>query len=228
MKYALFDYDGTLAPGDSIVPFMLYAVQKGKAPVSRLIVAGVTAILPYLFPKRFTHGWAKRKALAFLKGRSRAEMDAFALTFFHDKVEKKLYADGQRELARLKQEGYHILLVSASPDVYLNAIGHALGAEAVLATTCGLEADGETYTGLVGENCKGVEKPCVSPLTLPRTTPIWIGKPPRLRRLRQRRSHDEPDGASRVRQPEKEASASPARRRNRPLGLKRRKYGWQT
>ena len=86
-------------------------------------------------------------------------MDAFALTFFHDKVEKKLYADGQRELTRLKQEGYHILLVSASPDVYLNAIGHALDAEAVLATTCGLEADGETYTGLVGENCKGVEKP---------------------------------------------------------------------
>ena len=115
--------------------------------------------MPYLFPKRFTHGWAKRKALAFLKGHSRAEMDAFALTFFHDKVEKKLYADGQRELTRLKQEGYHILLVSASPDVYLNAIGHALGAEAVLATTCGLEADGETYTGLVGENCKGVEKP---------------------------------------------------------------------
>ena len=159
MKYALFDYDGTLAPGDSIVPFMLYAVQNGKAPVSRLIVAGATAILPYLFPKRFTHGWAKRKALAFLKGHSRAEMDAFALAFFHDKVEKKLYADGQRELTRLKQEGYHILLVSASPDVYLNAIGHALGAEAVLATTCGLEADGKTYTGLVGENCKGVEKP---------------------------------------------------------------------
>ena len=106
---------------------MLYAVRKGKAPVSRLIVAGATAILPYLFPKRFTHGWAKRKALAFLKGHSRAEMDAFALAFFHDKVEKKLYANGQRELARLKQEGYHILLVSASPDVYLNAIGHALG-----------------------------------------------------------------------------------------------------
>ena len=159
VKYALFDYDGTLAPGDSIVPFMLYAVRQGIAPFSRLVIAGATALLPYLFPKKFTHGWAKRKALTFLKGKTQAEMDAFSTAFFHARVEKKLYQDGQRELARLKQEGYHILLVSASPDVYMRAIGKAVGAEAVLATTCGLEADGKTYSGLVGENCKGVEKP---------------------------------------------------------------------
>ena len=40
----------------------------------------------------------------------------------------------------------------------MRAIGQALGFDAVLATPCGLGPDGQRYTGLVGENCKGVEK----------------------------------------------------------------------
>lgn len=159
IPYALFDYDGTLAPGDSIIPYLFYAVRRGKAPFRQLFIAGAAGLMPILLPGRFTHTWAKTRALSFLKGHTRQEMDAFAQEFFRSRVKKKLYPEGKAELARLKAEGFRILLVSASPDVYLSAFGRELGVDGVLATPCGLEEDGETYSGMVGENCKGVEKP---------------------------------------------------------------------
>ena len=158
VKFALFDFDGTLAPGDSIIPYLWYAWRRGKLPLRRLAVAAWAGMMPILLPKRYTNTWAKNKALSFLQGHSVEEMDAFALEFFHQRLEKRLFPAGMAELRRLQREGYRLLLVSASPEVYMRAIGQALGFDAVLATPCGLGPDGQRYTGLVGENCKGVEK----------------------------------------------------------------------
>lgn len=158
LKFALFDFDGTLAPGDSIVPYLWYAWRRGKLPLRRLAVAAWAGMMPLLMPQRYTNTWAKGKALSFLQGCSVAEMDAFALDFFHQRLEKRLFPAGVAELRRLQEEGYRVMLVSASPEAYMLAVGRALGVDAVLATPCGLTPDGQRYTGLVGENCKGVEK----------------------------------------------------------------------
>lgn len=158
VKFALFDFDGTLAPGDSIVPYLWYAWRRGLVSLRHLAAAGWAGILPILCPKRYTNTWAKNKALSFLQGRSVAEMDAFALDFFHQRLEKRLFPAGLAEVRRLREEGYRVLLVTASPEAYMLAVGRALGVDAVLATPCGLTPDGKHYTGLVGENCKGVEK----------------------------------------------------------------------
>ncbi len=158
VKFALFDFDGTLAPGDSIIPYLCYAWRRGKLPLRRLAAAAWAGLMPLLLPQRYTNTWAKNQALSFLRDRPVEEMDAFALEFYHQRLEKKLYPAGLKELRRLREEGYRVLLVSASPEVYMNAVGRALGVDAVLATPCGLSPDGKRYTGLVGENCKGVEK----------------------------------------------------------------------
>lgn len=158
VRFALFDFDGTLAPGDSIIPYLWYAWRRGKLPFRRLAVAAWAGMMPILMPGRFTNTWAKNQALSFLQGHAVAEMDAFALEFFHQRLEKQLFPAGIAELRRLQQAGYRVLLVSASPEAYMLAVGRALGVDAVLATPCGLTPDGQRYTGLVGENCKGVEK----------------------------------------------------------------------
>ena len=39
IKLALFDFDDTIARGDSIIPYLLYAIRRGKAPWTQLPVA---------------------------------------------------------------------------------------------------------------------------------------------------------------------------------------------
>ena len=137
---------------------MFYAVRKGAAPVWQLAIAGFFALLPIVTGGRYTHSRAKSHALSFLRGRTQQDMDDLARSFFRDRIMKRLYPLGAAELNRLRAEGYRILFVSASPDVYMRVLPEFLPADAVIATPCGLDNDNR-YTGLVGENCKGIDKP---------------------------------------------------------------------
>ena len=178
-------------------------------------------MMPILLPKRYTNTWAKNKALSFLQGHSVEEMDAFALEFFHQRLEKRLFPAGMAELRRLQREGYRLLLVSASPEVYMRAIGQALGFDAVLATPCGLGPDGQRYTGLVGENCKGVEKSLrIAAYLAANHLGTGLGGVPGLRGLPERCTHADPDGFPGVRQSPGQAAQRTSPGGHRPLGEK--------
>ena len=154
-RLALFDFDGTLSRGDSVVPFLLFAIRRGWAKRS---------LLP-----RSVHAWAKQlrnpgkvvsakeTSLSFLKGRTVEEADAFARDFLREKIAARLFPEGKKELERLKREGYVIVLVSASADAYMRLIPELLPVDAVLATEC-LTENGR-YTGRIRANCRGEEKP---------------------------------------------------------------------
>ena len=51
-----------------------------------------------------------------------------------------------------------MLVVSASPSVYMDVLPEFLPADGVIATTCGMDEQG-CFNGLVGENCKELQKP---------------------------------------------------------------------
>ncbi|MGH9129917.1 MAG: HAD-IB family hydrolase [Acidimicrobiales bacterium] len=54
--------------------------------------------------------------------------------------------------------GDRVVIVSASPELYLHAVGEALGVDAVLGTRLEVGADGRLTGALVGRNCRGPEK----------------------------------------------------------------------
>lgn len=154
-KFALFDFDDTLARGDSILPYLLYCIKGGIAPWT-VLPASMAAYVRWRIQPTYA-SQAKQTSLSFIKGRSAQEMDEVARGFFRERLLSRVFAQGVQELERLKKEGYTILIVSASPDVYMRVLPEFLPVETVLSTCCRLDQNG-CYTGEVGDNCKGQEK----------------------------------------------------------------------
>ena len=57
-----------------------------------------------------------------------------------------------------RAEGHELVLVSASPELYVAPIGRRLGFDEVLATRLEVDADDRLTGRLVGANCRGPEK----------------------------------------------------------------------
>lgn len=153
--FAFFDFDDTLASGDSILPYLLYCIGKGLAPKKQVLRAATGFIRWKLNPAQASA--SKESTLSFIAGRTVEEMDDVARGFFRDVQHKRFFQAGLKALWNLRAQGVKPVIVSASPDVYMRVIAEFLPVEAVLSTPCEV-IDGR-YTGRVGENCKGDEKP---------------------------------------------------------------------
>lgn len=156
-SYALFDFDGTMIPGDSIVLFLRYCRERGWATAADARRALWAAVRYGLHLESAEQ--SKMAALRFLTGRSAAEVDALAADFAQERLLPLLRPKAREALDTARAEGKTVLLLSASPSFYLEPLKAALPIDAVLATRMDTGLDG-VYTGLMcGENCKGVQKP---------------------------------------------------------------------
>jgi len=153
-KCAFFDFDNTLARGDSVVPFLLYAIRKGVAPRSQLLRAAWGYLIQLGRPGKISR--AKEHTFSFIKGMRLDTMNDLARDFFHEIITPRLYEDAITELWNLKSCGYKIVVVSASADVYMRLLPELLPVDAVLSTRC--EVVDYAYTGKVDTNCKGEMK----------------------------------------------------------------------
>ena len=86
---AFFDFDDTLARGDSILPFLLYCIRKRISPRRQLVKAVGAFLYWKLRPSRASR--AKSATLSFLKGRSADEMLDVARAFFRDEYLPRFY-----------------------------------------------------------------------------------------------------------------------------------------
>lgn len=155
MRLALFDFDGTLCPGDSIVPFLRFCIRAGAAPATQWLKAAAGYVGQRL--RLIPVSRAKAMTLSFIRGKTREETDALARQFFREHIVPRCYAEGLREIERLRREGVLVAVVSASPEVYMRVLPEFLPADALLATPCAIGPDGR-YTGEVGPNCRDEEK----------------------------------------------------------------------
>lgn len=155
-SYALFDFDGTLIRGDSIVRFVRFAHERGLTGAGGLMRAALWAAAYGL--RLTTAERAKRGSLAFLAGRSQGEVDALGRAFCREELLPRLYPEGVETLRRRHAEGAEVLLVTASPAFYLEALGETLPIAQIIGTR--MHVENGVYTGLIaGENCRGVQKP---------------------------------------------------------------------
>ncbi len=153
-KCAFFDFDNTLFRGDSVVPFLLYAIRRGVAPKSQLLRAAWGYLIQLGRPGNISR--AKEHTFSFIKDVRLDTMGDLARDFFNDVIIPRLYDEAITELWSLKSSGYKIVVVSASADVYMRLLPELLPIDAVLSTRC--QVSGYTYTGKVEANCKGEEK----------------------------------------------------------------------
>ena len=154
--YALFDFDGTLIRGDSIVRFVRYAHARGLTGAGGLARAALWAAAYGLHLT--TAERAQRESLSFLAGREQGGVEALGRTFCREELLPRLYPQGVEELRRRHAEGAEVLLVTASPSFYLEALKEELPIQRIIGTR--MHVENGVYTGLIaGENCRGVQKP---------------------------------------------------------------------
>ena len=152
---AVFDFDGTLCPGDSIVPFLSFCVHEGLAKPTQFLKAAKGFLLQKT--GRISPSQAKALTLSFLSSRSIQEIQPYALRFVRDYLKPHIYPEAQKCLDKLHAEGYHILVVSASTDVYMRFLPEILPVDTVLSTICETQ-EGQWYTGRILSNCRDQEK----------------------------------------------------------------------
>ncbi len=155
--YALFDFDGTLIAGDSLVRFVLYARKRGLCSLKQLwraLGAGIRYGL-----NRISAEQSKMIALAFIQGHSEKELRELAEGFFQDVLRRRLRKKGLCALQERRQEGAALLLVTASPSFYLEPLKEALGFQEIIGTRMDFDQEGKATGFICGENCKGLQKP---------------------------------------------------------------------
>lgn len=153
---ALFDLDGTLTFHDTLIPFLLsYAIRHP----SRL--AGGWRLLPALadYAGSRDRGLLKSRLIRLVMGGARRdELEAFAADYVRRLAPRGAYrADALATVEAHRAAGDHLVLLSASPDLYVPSIGEQLRFERTLCTE--LVWDGDRLNGaLKTPNRRGTEK----------------------------------------------------------------------
>ncbi|HYL69755.1 MAG TPA: HAD-IB family hydrolase [Candidatus Dormibacteraeota bacterium] len=153
---ALFDLDGTLTRHDT-----LWAYVHGFLHRHPWRAPGAVRVLPELLrfaAGRADHGSVKSAFIqGTLRGCTRAELSAWTGRFVPRLIAHGLWRDALACLDAHRARGDRLVLMSASVDLYVPAIGSALAFAEVLCTP--LRWNGERLEGsLAGPNLRGAAK----------------------------------------------------------------------
>jgi phosphatidylglycerophosphatase C len=152
---AIFDLDGTITWHDTLVPYLRAVLQ--AHPVRLLHLWRVPwALLCYGFDR--DRGRLKGALIrAVMAGLTRTEVAAVTRAFLDQRLGTLCRHTALSAIEAHRAEGDHLVLLSASPDLYVPEIGRRLGFDDTLCT--GIRWDGEHVHGaLATENRHGPEK----------------------------------------------------------------------
>jgi HAD superfamily hydrolase (TIGR01490 family) len=153
---AAFDFDGTLTRHDTLLPFLLRL--RGRTAVASAVL-GASPVLLRTAAGRDSRQRAKEALLTrTLRGWWLEELRAPAEEYARHVVEHELRADRVARLRWHLAQGHEVLLVSASPELYVAPVGRLLGCSAVLASQLEVDARDRLTGRLFGDNVRGPEK----------------------------------------------------------------------
>lgn len=149
---AAFDFDGTLVPGDSLLPFLLSLLGR-----HRLAAAARAAVPMAAGYRRGGRSGAKEALLArTVAGMDAARVAAAGESFGAALASRLRPALGER-LDWHRASGHRVVVVSASLSAYLRPFAERVGAELVC-TQLEEGPDGRLTGRLLGANVRGAEK----------------------------------------------------------------------
>jgi HAD superfamily hydrolase (TIGR01490 family) len=152
---AVFDFDGTLTFADSMIPFL-----REIAGAARFW-GGVPALLPTLCAfklGRIDNKTAKEAFFnKFLSGRQPGDLEPVVRRFLAGRLARLVNPTAMEHLRRHQEQGHRVVVVSASPELYLLAWASCSGIREAIGTR--LEVRDGALTGRIeGANCHGSEK----------------------------------------------------------------------
>lgn len=157
MRLAVFDLDGTITRHDTLMPYALgYVLRKRPWRLLALPLL-LPALLGYLVGA-VDHGGLKSAFIrATLGGCRRKDLEPWTTTFVDRLVAHDLFPQALEAIQAHARMDDHLVLMSASTDLYVPAIAHALGFREIICT--GVRWDGDRLSGtLTTPNRRGAEK----------------------------------------------------------------------
>jgi HAD superfamily hydrolase (TIGR01490 family) len=153
---AVFDFDGTLSRRDSLLPFLVFVC--GARATARAVVAEARRFGQVLLGTASRDEAKEALLTRLLSGADARPLKESGELFADRLVNRELRPAMRRRLEWHRRAGHRLVIVSASPTIYLETAGRLLGVDAVLATELEVDADGRLTGRLSGRNCRGDEK----------------------------------------------------------------------
>jgi phosphatidylglycerophosphatase C len=156
VQLAVFDLDGTITRRDTLLPYVMgFPTSALRKLLGLLVFLG--PLLLFAIGKR-DHGQLKSAFIrSILGGETRSRIEAWTAQFVPALLKRGLFAAALSEIARHKQNGARLVLMSASTDLYVPAIATALDFDEVICT--GVRWNGDRLDGhLSTPNRRGTEK----------------------------------------------------------------------
>ncbi len=154
---AAFDFDGTLTDSGSVFPFLVSL--RGLWPVLRAVVRHSPGLIRAAVMGGAAADEVKEKLFSrLLGGLPVDEVDRRSAAFAHRHLQKHGRADTRRRLEWHRRQGHYTVVVSASPECYVEPAGAELGVDGVVATRLAVGGGGLLTGGYQGKNCRGAEK----------------------------------------------------------------------
>lgn len=155
MQLAIFDLDGTITRHDTLVPYVFGYLRRNPARLPRL-----PGVLPALARFAFIQDRGDLKAALIrtaLGNESRERIEAWTATFVPALLERGTFEQARDRITMHRNAGDRLILMSASPDLYVPAIARALGFDEWIST--GVRWNGDRLSGeLSTANRRGEEK----------------------------------------------------------------------
>lgn len=153
---AAFDFDGTLTRRDTLLPFLLRLC--GWRAVAAAVAAEAGSLALVAGGRRSRDVGKARLLARLLAGRRVADVTPVIERYAAEVVRGKLRPDTSARLGWHLRRGHDVVVVSASPEIYVAPIARRLGAATVLATRLEVDSAGSLTGKLVGANVRGPEK----------------------------------------------------------------------
>ena len=150
-----FDFDGTLTVRDSFTQFLRWRAGPGGWALGLVKMAKATAA----YARNRDRGAIKAASVkAFLKGVTRAELEADAARFADHAWDTFMRPDALKVWDEWGKRGAHRVIVTASPEITVAPFAKRLGAEALLGTAMNFDAEDRVTGKFDGPNCRAEEK----------------------------------------------------------------------
>ena len=154
---AAFDLDGTLTEGGSVVKWLSHVA--GATTTYRAMATHLPSLAYGALMSGTAADTAKESLFRrTLQGRTLKEVTEASREFAHHHVAKELRPAVRARLDEHLALGHRVVLVSASPELYVGVIAELLGAHGFLGTRLAVDPLGRLTGGYLGNNCRGEEK----------------------------------------------------------------------
>lgn len=154
---AAFDLDGTLSKGGSVFKWLRRlcgrrATYFAAIGLTRPLFVGALRSGP-----RADHA-KERLFRRLLTGRDVEEVTTLSRTFAIRHFEERGRAHVIERLNWHLRQGHDVVIVSASPQLYVDVVAEIFGAAGGLGTRLAVDACGKLTGSYLGKNCRGAEK----------------------------------------------------------------------